>query len=74
MMDGWTEAFTISPSLFSSPEQKLRVSYCHHPMSVIRHRPSSVVCRQQLVCKHSRGHSFDPILMKLGQNVCLYEI
>ena len=26
----------------SSPEQKLRVSYCHHPLSVVR--------RQQLVC------------------------
>ena len=34
---------------FSSPEQKLRVSYCHHPMSVVR-RTSSVVRRQQLVC------------------------
>ena len=28
--------------IFSSPEQKLRVSYCHHPMSVVR-RPSFVV-------------------------------
>ena len=28
---------------FSSPEHRLRVSYCHHPMSV-------VVRRQQLVC------------------------
>ena len=37
--------------------------------------PSSVVFRrQQLVCYHSRGHSFDPILIKLGQNVCLYKI
>ena len=25
-------------------------------------------------CEHSRGHSFDPILIKLGQNVCLYKI
>ena len=35
----------ISNTLFhfiSSPEQKLRMSYCHHPMSVVR--------RQQLVC------------------------
>ena len=29
--------------LFSSPEQKLRVSYCHHPMSVVRRHPSFVV-------------------------------
>ena len=28
--------------IISSPERKLRVSYCHHPMSVVR--------RQQLVC------------------------
>ena len=34
--------FAIHSQLFSSPEQKLRVSYCHHPMSVVR--------RQQLVC------------------------
>ena len=25
-------------------------------------------------CLHSRGHMFDPILMKLGQNVCLDSI
>ena len=36
--------------MFSSPEQKLRVSCCHHPLSVVHRRPSSVVCRQQLVC------------------------
>ena len=40
--------------------------YCDHPLSV--------VCRQQLICSHSRGHSFDPILMKLAQKFCLYEI
>ena len=35
---------------FSSPEHKLRVSYCHHPMSVVRRCPSSIVHHQQLVC------------------------
>ena len=35
---------------FSSPEQKLRVSYCHHPLSVVRRRQASVGRRQQLVC------------------------
>ena len=29
--------------IFSSPEQKLRVSYCHHPMSVVVRRPSSTI-------------------------------
>ena len=29
-------------SFFSSPEQKLRMSYCHHPMSVV-HRSSSTI-------------------------------
>ena len=29
--------------IFSSPEQKLRMSYCHHPMSVVRRRPSSTI-------------------------------
>ena len=29
--------------VFSSPEHKLRVSYCHHTMSVVRRRPSFVV-------------------------------
>ena len=27
---------------FSSPEQKLRVSYCHHPMSVVRRSSSTI--------------------------------
>ena len=27
---------------FSSPEHKLRVSYCHHPMSVVRHSSSTI--------------------------------
>ena len=54
--------FSCSAYLFfSSPEQKLRVSYCDHPLSVVR-RPLSTI------------HSFDPILMKLAQNVCPYEI
>ena len=34
--------FTGVYIIFSSPEQKLRVSYCHHPLSVVR-CPSSVV-------------------------------
>ena len=25
-------------------------------------------------CERSRGHIFSPILMKVGQNVCLYKI
>ena len=28
--------------IFSSPEQKLRVSYCHHPMSVVRRSSSTI--------------------------------
>ena len=39
----------VGTFVFSLPEQKFRVSYCHHPMSVVR-RLSSVVRRQQLVC------------------------
>ena len=42
------------------------------PSSIIVRCPSFVVCRQQLVWL--RGHNFDTILIKLGQNVCLYEI
>ena len=29
-------------TFFSSPEQKLRVSYCYHPMSIFR-RPTSTI-------------------------------
>ena len=36
-------ALIYSQIVFSSPEQKLRVSYCDHPLPVI-------VRRQQLVC------------------------
>ena len=28
----------------------------------------------EIPCVHSRGHIFSPILMKLGQNVCLNKI
>ena len=38
------------PFFFSSPEQKLRVSYCHPPLSVVHRRLFSVVRLQQLVC------------------------
>ena len=41
----------------------LKVSYCDHAVSVVNFLP----------CVCSRGHIFSAILMKLGQNVCLYE-
>ena len=51
--------------IFSSPEHEvLMVSYCDHAVSVVNFLP----------CVHSRGHIFSPILMKLGQNVCLDKI
>ena len=37
------DGHTISITFISSPEQKLRMSYCHHPMSVVVRRPSFVV-------------------------------
>ena len=30
------------PWIISSPEQKLRVSYCHHPLSVVRRSSSTI--------------------------------
>ena len=60
------------PDLFSSPEHEvLMVSYCDRAVSVVR-CASSVF--NFLPCVHSRGHIFSPILMKLGQNVCLNKI
>ena len=51
--------------LFSSPEHEvLMVSYRDRAASVVNFLP----------CVHSRGHIFGPILMKLGQNVCLNKI
>ena len=47
---------------FSSPEHKvLGVSYCDSAVSFVNFLP----------CIRSRGHIFSPIIMKLGQNVCL---
>ena len=46
----------------------LRLSFWDTAMSVVRvdvHRPSI----NFLACVHSRGNSFDPKFMKLGQNV-----
>ena len=56
----------------SSPEHEvLMVSYCNRAVSIVR-RALSVV--NFLPCVRSRGHIFSPILMKLGQNVCLNKI
>ena len=58
--------------IFSSPEHKvLMVSYCDRAVSVVQ-CASSVV--NFLPCVRARGHIFNPILMKLGQNVCLNKI
>ena len=32
----------VIAGVFSSPEHKLRVSYCHHPMSVVRRSSSTI--------------------------------
>ena len=59
-------------NIFSSPEHEvLMVSYWDSAVSGVR-RASSVV--NFLPCVRSRGHSFGPILMKVGQDVCLDEI
>ena len=62
-------------TLFSSPENKvlfvLRLSYCDSAVSVV-HGVSWVI--NYLACVCSRCHIFSPIIMKLGQNVCLVEI
>ena len=63
--------------LFSSPEHRvLRVSYCDLAMAIVHHAWSGIVWSvvNFLPCVHSRGHILSPILMKLGQNVCLNEI
>ena len=61
--------FTTQCHLFhyvlSSPEHKvLMLSYFDSAVSVVNFLP----------CARSRGHIFSPILMKLGQNVCLIKI
>ena len=64
--------------IFSSPEHEvLRVNYCDRAVSLVR-RPPWVVRRASCIvnflpCVRSRGHIFSPIIMKLGQNVCLDE-
>ena len=48
-------------------------NYCDHAVSVKRHG-RLFISRLFLPCVCSRGHIFSPILMKLGQNICLNEI
>ena len=56
---------SVLKCIFSSPEHKvLRGNYCNRTMSIVNFLP----------CVLSRGHIFRPIVMKLGQNVCLDEI
>ena len=55
------------PAFFSSLEV-LRVSYCDSAVSLVHHASST------FACVRSRGQIFSPIIMKLGQNVCLDDI
>ena len=57
---------------FSSPEQEvLRSSYYDSVVSVVRR----LLCLVNfLACVRSRDYIFSPIIMKLGQSVCLDEI
>ena len=60
------------PSVFSSPEHKVfRVSFCDSAVSVVRFALSIV---NLLPCVRCRGHVYSPIIMKLGEKVCLDEI
>ena len=49
----------------------LRVSYCDSDVSVMY---CSTHFLNILACVRSRGHILSPIIMKVGQNVCLDEI
>ena len=52
---------------FNLPKQIIMVTWYDHPLSDI--------CGASFVnTLVSRGHSFNPVLMKLAQNVCSYEI
>ena len=45
--------------------------------SKLGHVGSKTRSRGQIIekaCLHNSGHTFDPIFMKLGQNVCLGEL
>ena len=43
-------------------------------MGHVRSRTMSLGQILEKACVHSRGHIFSPIIMKLGQNVCLDKI
>ena len=43
MLGNFTCLFLSSVDFLSSPEQKLRVSYCDHPLSVVHRRSSSTI-------------------------------
>ena len=50
------------------------MSYCDSNVSIILIVRHSSCIVNVLACVSSRGHIFSPIIMKLGQNVCLDEI
>ena len=43
-------------------------------MGHVRSQTRSVDQILEKPCVRSRGHNFSPMIMKLGQNVCLYKI
>ena len=64
--------------LFSLPEhaQCQILGYCdvRGPSYMWTSQTSVMSVHQLFACVHSRGHSFDRIFLKLGQNVYLYNI
>ena len=64
-------------TLFSSNLVKMIVSMISRSSSNMGDVGSKSRSRGQIKvkpCEHSRGHIFDPILIKLDQNVCLNDI
>ena len=57
--------------VFSSPDLKGHVSYCHHEASVVRRRPSSGVRRPSSLAFHIlifSSETTEPIWTKLGRD------
>ena len=60
---------------FSSNFVRMFVSIKSGSLSKLGHVGSKTRSQGQIKgkpCEHSRGHGCDPILIQLGQNVCLY--
>ena len=65
------EPVTVAPTVLARFKSKLLV---RARSAFKKKKTRSLGQILEKTCEHDRDHSFDPIIIKFGQNVCLHKI